>query len=92
MAKKTNPVLTKTIGIATDVYKVILKKRQPSLEAPLRSLNNVRYDDKIGYFELNGKVKSRTLTAASVKSFAQTLLMMNESKKLVEQDDITAVL
>jgi DNA topoisomerase-6 subunit A len=88
MAKKTNPVLKQTIDLATGVYNRILKKRQPQLEAPLRSLTNVKYDDKVGYFELVGKLKTRTLTAASVKSFAQTLLMMNESKKLVEQDDI----
>jgi DNA topoisomerase-6 subunit A len=32
--------------------------------------------------------KERTLTASTVKSFAQTLLMMNESLKLVDTDDI----
>lgn len=75
-------------GIAQDVYDKIMKKKQPSLSAPLRSLNNVKYDDKLGYFELMGKEKSRTLTVNTVRTFAQTLRMMALSKELVEKDDI----
>ena len=74
--------------IAEDVYGKILKKKQPYLEAPLRSLNNVRYDPEDGYFELTGKKKRRTLTASTAKTFAQTLKMMALSKQLIEQDDI----
>src|SRR3989338_10486064 len=58
------------------------------LSMPLRSLLNVKYDSKDGYFELMGKTKSRTLTASTAKTFAQTLRMMALSKELVEQDDI----
>jgi len=81
-------VLGQMHNISDDIYQKIMHKKQPDLSAPLRALTNVRYDEKVGYFELNGKMKSRTLTASSVKTFAQTLLMMNESKKLVETDDI----
>jgi DNA topoisomerase-6 subunit A len=55
---------------------------------PLRALQNVKYDPKVGFFELVGKNKGRTLTASTAKTFAQTLLMMNESRKLVDTDDI----
>jgi len=71
-----------------DVYEKILEKKQPRLKMPLRSLNNVKYDSKAGYFELLGKMKMRTLTAGTVKTFAQTLRMMALSKQLVETDDI----
>ncbi|HLC98586.1 MAG TPA: DNA topoisomerase IV subunit A [Candidatus Nanoarchaeia archaeon] len=74
--------------IANDVYSKIMKKKAPSLEMPIRSLQNVSYDSKNGYFELKGKIMSRTLAASTIKTFAQTLLMMNESKKIVETDDI----
>jgi len=74
--------------IAEDVHSNILKKKQPKLNTPLRALNNVKYDPKAGYFELLGKFKSRTLTASTVKTFAQTLRMMALSKQLVETDDI----
>ncbi|MBN2457752.1 DNA topoisomerase IV subunit A [Candidatus Woesearchaeota archaeon] len=74
--------------IAIDVYNSIIKKHAPVLSMPIRSLQNVKYDEKDGYFELNGKTKERTLTASTVKTFAQTLRMMGLSKDLLENDDI----
>ena len=81
-------VLLKIKGIANGIYTKILKKKQPKLDTPLRALSNVKYDSKDGYFELLGKMKTRTLTAASVKTFAQILRMMALSKELIEKDDI----
>ncbi len=75
-------------SIAKKVHSKIKQRESPELEMPLRSLQNVKYDPKEGYFELVGKMKQRALTASSVKTFAQTLLMMNESKKVVETNDI----
>lgn len=74
--------------IAESIYKKIKKVEQPSISSPLRSLQNVRYDPKEGYFELDGKFKERTLTVSSVRTFAQTLKMMALSKELVKNDDI----
>ena len=54
----------------------------------MRSLSNVVYRAKKGYFEIKGKTKERTLTVATVKTFAQTLRMMAFSKELVETDDM----
>ena len=85
---KNKPVVTKIKDIAEDVYKSILKKKQPSLHMPLRSLSNVKYDPKEGYFELIDKKKERTLTASSVKTFAQTLKMMALSTELIKTEDI----
>ena len=73
---------------ANNVYKKILKKKSPELDLPLRSLSNVKYDEKGGYFEILGKKKNRTLTVGTIKTFAQTLRMMSLSKELIEQDDI----
>src|SRR5512137_1110970 len=85
-----NKVVEGIKNVAEDIYGKILKKKQPALKTPLRSLNNVKYDEKEGYFELLGKSKSRTLTASTVKTFAQTLKMMAMSKELVETDDIAS--
>lgn len=85
---KKSPVIIKIKELATDMYKKILKKQQPKLVSPVRSLSNVTFDPKKGFFELSGKEKTRTLTAATVKTFAQTLKMMGLSKYLVETDDI----
>ena len=69
---------------AKAVEESILKRKKPSLHFPIRSLANVRYLEKEGYFEIRGRKKERTLTVNTVKTFAQTLRMMALSKKLVE--------
>src|SRR5512138_3305412 len=74
--------------ISNSIYKEIVAEQKPEISMPLRSLQNVTYDEKVGYFELDNKFKSRTLTASTVKTFAQTLKMMALSKTLVETDDI----
>ena len=81
-------VVAKIKDLASEVYQKILKKKQPDLSMPLRSLSNVKYDPKEGYFQIIGKTKSRTLTASTIKTFAQSLRMMTLSKELVEKDDI----
>ncbi len=81
-------VSSKIKEIASGIYKKILSKKQPDLTIPLRSLSNVEYNDNEGYFKLLGKIKTRTLTASTIKTFAQTLRMMILSKKLVESDDL----
>ena len=73
---------------AKSVEESILKRKTPSLKFPIRSLANVRYLEKEGYFEIRGKKKERTLTVNTVKTFAQTLRMMALSKTLVETDDM----
>ncbi len=73
---------------AQTIEKKALAGGKPSLKFPIRSLANVRYRPKVGYFELKGRKKERTLTVGTVKTFAQTLRMMALSKELIEQDDI----
>ena len=43
---KKSPVIADIKDIADGIYKKILKKKQPELETPLRSLSNVKYDPK----------------------------------------------
>ena len=63
------------------------KDEKPELKTPVRSLSNVRYDVKKGYFEIGRDKSSRTLTVNTAKTFAQTLKMMSLSKELVETSD-----
>ena len=81
-------VVEKIMHEAEQVESSILKRKKPSLRFPVRSLANVRYLEKAGYFEIRGRKKERTLTVNTVKTFAQTLRMMALSKALVETDDI----
>jgi DNA topoisomerase-6 subunit A len=72
---------------ADTVQTKIIKRTLPELRFPTRSLSNVRYDPKVGYFELGKGRKSRALSVNTVKSFAQTLRLMSISKEMVENND-----
>jgi DNA topoisomerase VI subunit A len=86
--KKLTKVSKMIVSQASVIQKKIMSGKSPSMKFPIRSLANVRYRPKIGYFELKGRKKERTLTVGTVKTFAQTLRMMSLSKDLVEVDDI----
>jgi DNA topoisomerase-6 subunit A len=85
---KQPPVTDKIRDNAQYVYDKILKRQKPTMTTPIRSLSNVKYQAKKGYFEMLGKTKKRTLTVGTVKTFAQTLKMMALSKELIEADDM----
>jgi DNA topoisomerase VI subunit A len=86
--EKKDKITVKAIGqVATTVYGEIMKGHKPDLAMPVRSLSNVKYDKKAGYFEIGKGKKVRTLTVNTVKTFAQTLKMMSLSKELIEGND-----
>lgn len=86
--QKQDTVVTKQItSIAQTIYKAINQEKAPALITPIRSLSNVGFDKKQGFFRIQGKTKTRTLTASTVKTFAQTLRMMALSKELIASDD-----
>ena len=39
---------------ARNVQNKINKKKKPEISIPLRSLSNINYDPKVGFFELKG--------------------------------------
>lgn len=73
---------------ATDIFNTIMRHKLPSLDFPIRSLDNISYDKKIGYFKMGAKIKRRTLTVNTAKTFAQTLRMISLSNDLIKADDI----
>ena len=83
-------VLKQIVDEADNVYRSILRRRKPKMQLPVRALGNVKYTPRVGYFELVGKKKERSLTVGTVKTFAQTLKMMSLSKDLIQEDDIAS--
>ncbi len=83
MVKKSDKVIERIDAEADSVYKRIRRKLKPTMHLPIRSLSNVSYRPKSGYFRLRGKSKIRTLTVNTVKTFAQTLKMLAMSKDLI---------
>jgi len=84
MDTKTLKMISST---ADTVQTKIIKRIMPELRFPTRSLSNVKYDPKVGYFQLGRGRKSRALSVNTVKSFAQTLRLMSISKEMVENND-----
>lgn len=85
---RTVPVEKKIIKAAEDIHTKILKGKSPLMVTPIRSLINVKYQPKIGYFEMLGKKKQRTLTVRTVRTFAQALKMMSLAKELIDTSDM----
>jgi DNA topoisomerase-6 subunit A len=86
--KRLDAVTVKAIkSAAGDIHRKIDKHGKPEIHFPIRSLSNVRYDPKAGYFEIGRGKSIRTLTVNTVKTFAQSLKMMALSKQLVETND-----
>ena len=82
--KKTLDLIEST---AERVQKSIKKRSLPELKFPVRSLANVTYDKRRGYFELGKGRKARALSVNTVKNFAQTLRLMSISKEMIENND-----
>jgi DNA topoisomerase-6 subunit A len=75
------------VECARDIKERIDKRRKPQLKLPKRSLSNVAYDEKLGYFKLKKDRITRTLTYNTVKTFAQTLRMMALSKEAIDTEE-----
>lgn len=88
---KLGPLDKKTLDLiestAVRVQKSIEKRVLPELKFPVRSLANVTYDKRRGYFELGKGRKARALSVNTVKNFAQTLRLMSISKEMIENND-----
>ncbi len=74
-------------GAAAEIVKKIDKKQKPEISFPVRSLSNVKYDPKKGYFQIGDGRSQRTLMVNTAKTFAQTVKMMALSKELIETSD-----
>ncbi|MBM3892460.1 MAG: DNA topoisomerase VI, partial [Verrucomicrobia bacterium] len=76
--------------VAEEVHTDIIRKmRKPEMRFPIRALSNVKYDPKKGYFEIIGKMATRTLTYNTVKTFAQSVRLLATTKNdLLLKNDI----
>ena len=75
---------------AEGIYGEIKGGRRPSLRIPIRSLTNVSFSPRKGFFTIGDKVSKRTLSYQTVKPFAQSVRMMAFAKHLIETDDFAS--
>ncbi len=80
--------IKKIQAIALHIRKSIEEEKAPILTTPIRSLTNVTYNEQEGYFVLGQSTKERHLNASTIKTFAQTVLLLNEAKNVIKKDDM----
>ncbi len=80
----------KIVSVAQQIHTDVMRgRRQPSMEFPVRSLQNVKYDTQRGHFEILGRTATRTLSYNTVKTFAQSMRLLATTKNdLLDKDDI----
>ena len=84
------PAMKKLMTQAKDIHGDIKSGRRPSLRVPIRSLSNVSFSTRKGFFAIGKKVSKRTLSYQTIKPFAQTVRMMAFAKHLIETDDFAS--
>jgi len=77
--------------VAANIHRDIQRLRKPQMRFPVRALSNVRYDPRRGYFEMLGRMATRTLSYNTVKTFAQSMRLLATTKNdLLDKGDIAS--
>ncbi len=85
-----SPAMSNLIEHEKDIYGDIKNGRRPSLTIPIRSLTNVSFSLRKGFFTIGDRVSKRTLSYQTIKPFAQTVRMMAFAKYLIKSDDFAS--
>ncbi len=85
-----SPALESLVDIARKIHAEIQRGRRPSIHVPVRSLSNVTFSPRKGYFTIGNRKSKRTLSYQTVKPFAQTVRLMAFAKQLIETDDFAS--
>jgi len=85
-----SPAMKGLVVQAEGIYGEIKGGRRPSMRIPIRSLTNVSFSPRKGFFTIGDKVSKRTLSYQTVKPFAQSVRMMAFAKHLIETDDFAS--
>jgi DNA topoisomerase VI subunit A len=84
------PALESLMDIGRKIYAEIERGRRPHISVPIRSLSNVTFSPRKGYFTIGNRKSRRTLSYQTVKPFAQTVRLMAFAKHLIQTDDFAS--
>lgn len=86
---KTLESLAKMAG---QVVKQALKRKDPSVDIPVRALSNVSFNERKKIIEMGKRTSQRQLfNLSQAKSFMQTMLVASGTKQLIEQGKSTSI-
>ncbi|MBU1930505.1 DNA topoisomerase IV subunit A [Candidatus Micrarchaeota archaeon] len=84
--QKDKEVIKKLEAAGNALLKQIEKKQGPTIELPVRSLNNIYFDKKSKTIKLGDKTSQRQfLNVAHTRKFMQTVLVASEIKKVIAE-------
>ncbi|MBI5884325.1 MAG: DNA topoisomerase IV subunit A [Elusimicrobia bacterium] len=83
MARSSTSVEKKLIGLADLVVRAADRGRDPSIEIPVRSLSNVKFNEKRRIIEMGPNTQERTFfNVGMAKKFMQTMLVADALSEL----------
>lgn len=86
------PVLTKLKKLSQDVVREIHKKKNPSVDIPIRALSNVKFNEKKSIVELGSEKQERFFfNVGMAKKFMQTFLVASTCKDLIDAGKTTSI-
>ncbi|MBI5594572.1 MAG: DNA topoisomerase IV subunit A [Elusimicrobia bacterium] len=89
---KTTAVEKKLAGLADIVIAAANKKRDPAIKIPVRSLSNVRFNERKGIIEMGSNTQDRTFfNVAMAKKFMQTMLVADALSELQKAELTTSL-
>jgi DNA topoisomerase-6 subunit A len=92
LSEKDQKTLGDIGGLADGVVAAAEKKREPHIDIPTRALSNVSFNKKKRFIELGKGTNRRQLfNLSQAKSYMQTLLVANGSKRLIEEGKTTSL-
>ncbi len=92
LSTKDKRTMGNLVGLADEVSKAAVRKRDPHVDIPARSLSNVRFNTSKKIIEMGKKTNRRQLfNLSQAKSFMQTMLVASGSKRLIEQGKTTSI-
>lgn len=92
MSKKKNPVLQRLERLGHEVVKDINHHKNPVVDVPMRTLSNVKFNEKKSIIELgNEKQKRYFFNVGHARKFMQTFLIASACKKLIDQKKTASI-
>src|SRR5664279_736950 len=78
--------------MADEVATSAMKRRDPFVDIPTRSLSNVKYNKTKRFIEMGKNTNRRQLfNLSQAKSYMQTMLVASGVTQLIEQDKTTSI-
>ena len=85
--QRDKETIGKIESLATSVAKAGLAQREPKIEIPIRSVNNMKYNPKKRILEMGSSTQQRELfNAGQARKFMQMLLVSKGCKDLIQAE------